>query len=287
MKSDKKTTRRILLFLALSFLPPWVLVFLYIAKYGKTMDGAYYGMICSIAMLVPAIANILTRVITREGFDGSMLALKFKGNVRYLLIALCFPIVCGYITALASAATFIPNCSALDIIIKTDHLNVAAMALYCTGVSVLGIIPGFGEEFGWRAYLTPKLEEKMPFPAAITVSGIIWGLWHAPLIVCGHNFGTNYSGYPYAGIVLMCVFCIFLGLFLTALVKATNSVIPAALGHIAFNNCIGAVPGTMFTYVVSENFVPDNSLVYPAVMLGVTSFAALAAGTMIIGFSRE
>ena len=287
MKSDKKTTRRILLFLALSFLPPWVLMFLYIAKYGKSMDGAYYGMICSIAMLVPAIANILTRVITREGFDGSMLALKFKGNVRYLLIALCFPIVCGYITALASAATFIPNCSALDIIIKTDHLNVAAMALYCTGVSVLGIIPGFGEEFGWRAYLTPKLEEKMPFPAAITVSGIIWGLWHAPLIVCGHNFGTNYSGYPYAGIVLMCVFCIFLGLFLTALVKATNSVIPAALGHIAFNNCIGAVPGTMFTYVVSENFVPDNSLVYPAVMLGVTSFAALAAGTMIIGFSRE
>lgn len=260
---------------------------LYIAKYGKTMDGAYYGMICSIAMLVPAIANILTRVITREGFDGSMLALKFKGNVRYLLIALCFPIVCGYITALASAATFIPNCSALDIIIKTDHLNVAAMALYCTGVSVLGIIPGFGEEFGWRAYLTPKLEEKMPFPAAITVSGIIWGLWHAPLIVCGHNFGTNYSGYPYAGIVLMCVFCIFLGLFLTALVKATNSVIPAALGHIAFNNCIGAVPGTMFTYVVSENFVPDNSLVYPAVMLGVTSFAALAAGTKIIRISRK
>ncbi len=287
MKSDKKTTRRILLFLALSFLPPWTLMLLYIAKYGKTMDGAYYGMICSIAMLVPAIANILTRVITREGFDGIKLALKFKGNVRYLLIALCFPIVCGYITALASAATFIPNCSALDIIIKTDHLNVAAMALYCTGGSVLGIIPGFGEEFGWRAYLTPKLEEKMPFPAAITVSGIIWGLWHAPLIVCGHNFGTDYSGYPYAGIVLMCVFCIFLGLFLTALVKATNSVIPAALGHIAFNNCIGAVPGTMFTYVVSENFVPDNSLVYPAVMLGVTSFAALAAGTMIIRISRK
>ena len=287
MKSDKMTSRRIMIFLALSFLPPWALAFLYMTKYGKTMDGAYYGMMCSIAMLFPAIANILTRVITKEGFNRSKLALKIKGNVRYLFIALCFPVVCGYITALASAATFIPDCSVLAIIIKTDHLNVAATALYCAGVSVMGIIPGFGEEFGWRAYLTPKLEEKMPLPAAITVSGIIWGLWHAPLIVCGHNFGTDYSGYPYVGIVLMCVFCIFMGLFLTALVKATNSVIPAALGHIAFNNTIGTVPGIMFTYVVAEDYVPGNSLVYPAVMLCVTSVAALITSLVIMRINKK
>ena len=276
-----------MIFLALSFISRWALAFLYMAKYGKTMSGTYYGMLCSAAMLIPAAANILTRIITKEGFDGCKIALKFKGSVRYIFIALFFPVVCGYITALASAATFIPNCSVLDIIIKTDHINVATTALYCAGVSVMGIIPGFGEEFGWRAYLTPKLEEKMPFPAAITVSGIIWGLWHAPLIVCGHNFGTDYAGYPYVGIVLMCVFCIFMGLFLTTLVKATNSVIPAALGHIAFNNTVGTVPGIMFTYVVSEDYAPGNSLVYPAVIMGVTAAAALAVGVMIIRFSRR
>ena len=281
MKSDKISTRRILIFLALSFIPPWVLSFIYMAKYGTTTDGAYYGMICSLAMLFPAIANILTRVITKEGFEDSKFKLQIKGNVRYIVIAICFPILCGYITALASAATFIPNCSVLDIITKTDHIKVAATALFCIGTSVFCIILGFGEEFGWRAYLTPKLEEKMPFPAAITVSGIIWGLWHAPLIVCGHNFGNDYSGYPYVGILLMCLFCIFMGLFLTVLVKATDSVLPAALGHIAFNNCIGAVPGTMFTYVVSEEFIPGNSLVYPAVMLAVTSVMALLAGVLI------
>ncbi len=282
MKSDKMTSRRIIIFLALSFAPPWALSFIYMAKYGKTTDGAFYGLLCSFAMLVPAIANILTRVITKEGFDCCKFSMKFKGNVCYLFIALCFPIVCGYITALASAAVFIPECSVLDIVKKTDHLQTAAVALYACGVSALGIIPGFGEEFGWRAYLTPKLEEKMPLPAAITVSGIIWGLWHAPLIVCGHNFGTDYIGYPYVGIVLMCVFCVFMALFLTALVKATNSVIPAALGHIAFNNCIGAVPGTMFNYVVSEDFTPGNSLVYPAVMLAVTSVMALLTGILIL-----
>ena len=284
MKSDKMTARRILLFLALSFIPPWAVSFLYMAKCGKTTDGAFYGLLCLAAMLAPAIANILTRIITKEGFNDCKFKMDFKGNARYILIALCFPVVCGFITALVSAATFIPDCSALDIITKTDYMKITATALYCSGLSVMGIIPGFGEEFGWRAYLTPKLEEKMTFPAAIAVSGIIWGLWHAPLIVCGHNFGTDYTGYPYVGIVLMCVFCVFMGLFLTALVKAANSVIPAALGHIAFNNCIGAVPGTMFTYVVSEDFVPNNSLVYPAIMLSVTSVIAMLTGFLILRF---
>lgn len=281
MKSDKVTAGRIVLFLALAFAPPWVLSFLYMAKYGITTDGAFYGVLCSVAMLAPAVANILTRVITKEGFDDCKFKLRTEGNARYIAIALAFPILCGYLTAFASAATFIPNCSVSDIITKTDHIKVAATALYCAGVSVFGIILGFGEEFGWRAYLTPKLEEIMPFPAAITVSGIIWGLWHAPLIVCGHNFGTDYIGYPYVGIVLMCLFCIFMGLFLTELVKASDSVIPAALGHIAFNNTTGAVSGTMFTYVLSEEFSPSNSLIYPAVMLASVSSAALLTAVLI------
>lgn len=66
MKSDKMTSRRILIFLSLAFVPPWVLSFIYMAKYGRTVDGAYYSLLCSAAMLAPAIANILTRIITKD-----------------------------------------------------------------------------------------------------------------------------------------------------------------------------------------------------------------------------
>lgn len=250
-------------------------------KYGKTIDGAFYGLVGSLAMLAPAVANILTRVITKEGFDGCKFNFRFKGNVRYIIIALCFPIISGYITALVSASTIIPNCSIYDVITKTDHIKVAATSLYYVGVSIFGIILGFGEEFGWRAYLTPKLEEKMPFPAAIIISGIIWGLWHAPLIVCGHNFGTDYIGYPYVGIILMCFSCVLLGLFLTSLVKATGSVFPSALGHITFNNTTGAVSGTIISYIMTENYVPNNSIGYPLVMVISASVTALITGMLI------
>ncbi len=282
MKSDKITTLRIFIFLGLAFVPPWVLSFVYMAVYGKTVDGAFYALLCSVAMLAPAIANILTRVITGEGFEGIGIKFDIKGNVRYIILALCFPVICGYLTVLVASATFLPDCRVIDIITKTNHIKTVATALYCAGVSVFGIILGFGEEFGWRAYLTPKLEEKMPLWAAVIISGIIWGLWHAPLIVCGHNFGTDYRGYPFVGILLMCAFCIFMGLFLTSLVKATGSVLPAALTHIAFNNTTGIISGTIFTFVVAEDYIPGSTLYYPLAMMASTAIIALIAGLFII-----
>jgi membrane protease YdiL (CAAX protease family) len=53
----------------------------------------------------------------------------------------------------------------------------------------------FGEEFGWRAYLQPKL---MPLGGrkVILLMGLIWGVWHWPVIAMGHNYGLDYPGVP-------------------------------------------------------------------------------------------
>ncbi len=42
-----------------------------------------------------------------------------------------------------------------------------------------------GEEFGWRAYLVPKLEKLLGLTPSLIIGGIIWGLWHAPFIYDG------------------------------------------------------------------------------------------------------
>ena len=73
---------------------------------------------------------------------------------------------------------------------------------------VLNIVTTTGEEWGWRGYLVPKLTEKLSVVPTLLISGIIWGLWHAPLTVMGHNYGLGYSGYPYTGILAMCAFCV-------------------------------------------------------------------------------
>jgi membrane protease YdiL (CAAX protease family) len=97
------------------------------------------------------------------------------------------------------------------------------------GPTINGIF-GFGEEFGWRGYLLPKL---MPLGKvkAYTILGIIWGLWHAPLIL----LGFNYPGYPVLGILWMCALTIALGIFLNEMTLHYKSSILAGSIHGTFN----------------------------------------------------
>lgn len=76
-------------------------------------------------------------------------------------------------------------------------------------------------------------------PAAILVGGILWGLWHAPLTISGHNFGTEYKGFPWLGIVLMCLYCIATNAVLTLLTEKTKSIYPACICHGMNNNICG------------------------------------------------
>lgn len=74
---------------------------------------------------------------------------------------------------------------------------------------VQGVIAGFtlnlpftgGEELGWRGLLLRETQ-KSGFLRSNLFIGVVWGLWHAPLIAQGHN----YPGHPVAGIFMMTVF---------------------------------------------------------------------------------
>jgi membrane protease YdiL (CAAX protease family) len=100
---------------------------------------------------------------------------------------------------------------------------------------VVNIIPTLGEELGWRGYLMPKLRELVSDRAALIITGIIWGFWHLPVIVMGHNYGTAYAGYPYLGILQMVVFCVSLGVIEGYASIKLNSAIPAAMIHSTVN----------------------------------------------------
>lgn len=47
------------------------------------------------------------------------------------------------------------------------------------------LIPGFGEEFGWRGYLLPRLMHRMTPRKAVLLHALIWWAWHLPLIIGG------------------------------------------------------------------------------------------------------
>lgn len=119
-----------------------------------------------------------------------------------------------------------------------------------------------GEEFGWRGYMNQKLELLFGTTGTVIIGGIIWGLWHAELTVAGHNFGTDYPGYPYMGIIYMCISCTFLGIILMWLTKKTNSIYPTAIMH-AMNNYGGATTMQFFLSGIPEGYevnVPEIML---------------------------
>ncbi len=111
----------------------------------------------------------------------------------------------------------------------------ATLVLSLVIAPFINMIPAFGEELGWRGMLYPTLAELMSRRSAALVTGVIWGLWHAPVIVMGHNYGMGYEGFPLAGILTMTLMCTAMSCWLSLLRTRSDSVWPCALAHGAFN----------------------------------------------------
>jgi membrane protease YdiL (CAAX protease family) len=112
---------------------------------------------------------------------------------------------------------------------------VGIQLLTLPAAAFINLVPALGEELGWRGWLLPKL---MPLGAvpAILISGVIWGLWHAPLILLGYNY-PDAPGW--LGVTMMIGMCILFGAIFGWLRLRSDSVWPAALAHAAFNGAGG------------------------------------------------
>ncbi len=246
---DKKLEwKRILIFCLFAYGIAWVFWIGLAAKYDEYAEWATNPRLSFLAIMLmfpPAVANVLTRLITKEGWGESYLHLHIKGNIKYYLAGTFIPLLYGLLSGVAAAFLLGDGFSLKDI---TEASNGAPKlcGILLSNVSTSAAIAfyTFGEEFGWRAYLYPKLEKLIGTTGALIVGGIIWGLWHVPLTIQGHNFGKDYWGYPWLGILLMVLYCIFIGAILMWMTKRTGSIYPASIAHSVNNNC--AVPAILF-----------------------------------------
>ncbi|MET8049948.1 CPBP family intramembrane glutamic endopeptidase [Streptosporangium sp. NPDC005286] len=101
----------------------------------------------------------------------------------------------------------------------------------------INLILALGEEIGWHGYLMPRIHQLWGLPVAIIAGGIIWGLWHAPLILLGYNYPDVA---PWAGQLAMVAACIVVGGFLYLLTVRLGSLWPTALAH-GVNNATSAL----------------------------------------------
>lgn len=282
MSSNKKLTlKRLLIFLAISFIPPWIAVMIMWSYYGEPIYAAVNAdmtvqtyLLGVFGMMMPSVAHLITRLITKEGFKNSYLGFHTKGKMGYWTASIIVPLAYSAVMAFVLWAIYNDGMSLSE---TFPNVNMQTVGIYLFQIvsSVILLFPAFGEEWGWRGYMMPKLSELMPKPLAVLVGGIIWGLWHAPLTIAGHNFGVDYPGYPFAGIGMMCLMCVMMNALLTLLTEKTKSIYPAAFVHALNNNLSYSI---MFAIFGSEAAIMKFSVI-PA----VEAFAPYIAVLAVIG----
>ena len=301
MENKNQDLKRILIYLLITFALTWAycLVVVYPVANGESLSGVpslITQLSVVVVMFFPSIGVFLTRLVTREGFQNSWLKPNLEKNIRYYLLAwfgpailtlagmgiyfLLFPddldLSFGYfVSTLESAGAPMET---LPIPIELLMLVQCVQAILLA--PLLNFITCFGEEWGWRGYLVPRMKGLLPTVPMLLITGIIWGLWHAPLTIIGHNYGLGYLGFPFTGIAMMCLFCVVVGIFLSYVTLKTNSCIPAILGHGAINGF--AAIGIYFTKDGGNPFIGPA----PTGFIGMIPFM-IVAFFMVISLSKK
>ncbi len=189
--------KRILVFLCLTF--GFSSVFYYLSVRGSHYGYSLYLMWC------PGIAGLITQWVFYRTLRGMGWQVQKK---RYLLLSYGLPVLYGLavygLVWLTGLGQWMPYervkdmAGQLQLGIRSPML---LLILYILANATIGVVingmAALGEEIGWRGFLVPELSRKYSFTATATISGVIWALWHSPIILFS-DYNTEGSPIWYA-----------------------------------------------------------------------------------------
>jgi hypothetical protein len=120
------------------------------------------------------------------------------------------------------------------------------------------------EEFGWRGFLQPRLQQVLPPSIAAICVGIMWAAWHLPLFLV-----TWSSASPLVFMLIMVSLSVVMAWAFNA---SGGAVAVAILMHSAFNASPGFIPGFLGNAPTREHPSPE-------VLIGL-SFLLVAAAAV-------
>lgn len=240
------TTKRILIFLFIIFgilYIPWIIGMLIPALGAKV-----YAVISfpAVFMGAPALSVFITRKLTQDttplNFSTKIFMNKkallfsallpgaaiFMGTVLFFLI---FPEDLDFQGRYISA-TYGAFGAPQDIELTIGSMFLMGFIVYAISAIAFPIwYIALGEDIGWQGYMLPMLCRRLPVQRAVIINGALWGLAHAPLIYYGMNYGTDYFGAPYTGIIMMVCVTIVLGTWMSYVTLKTQNCMYAAIIH--------------------------------------------------------
>ncbi len=237
------------LFLGLTFGFSWT-VGSAIYAYGLWRNPALVTLTSVVFMMGPAIGALITAVLFDRHRMLDALGLHVRLNWIWLW-AWAFPLVmiAGAIVVdwTLSDARFDPiaHMTAIfeqagqdpaDLPVDLETLLWVQLIAALTIGPAINTVVSLSEELGWRGWLWDRWRPSGFWVASLTI-GVIWGLWHMPLVV----MGLNYPGMPVAGPLLMVIFCVILSPLMGWVREAGGSVLHASLFHGTMNAASGLV----------------------------------------------
>jgi membrane protease YdiL (CAAX protease family) len=188
--------------------------------------GTLFGLLA--LMWSPAVASVIARLVLREGF--SDVSFRFGGlrTLPWYALGLGVPLAVGILAYggawLTGLVGFQGGAGAL----------LVGLVSAATWITIYGFIFTAGEEIGWRGYMLTRLIDA-GVPRPVLVSGLIWALWHLPLILAG-----IYAAGPYPALsaVLIVVSFTSAAYIFARMRLETGSIWPVIFAHSAWNSII-------------------------------------------------
>ncbi len=284
--TEKVDIKKVLLFLGLTFAADWLMAGVFYLAGGRLNTNS--AVVMSVAyMFVPMImAVVVQKAVYHEPVKGP-LGISFRVNPWWLAAWLIPPALAFGafgVSLLFRGVSYSPEMAGIyehfakvfspeqvqEIRRKQELLPFHPVWFMLIQGLIIGptlnAVAGFGEELGWRRLLQKELGP-MGFWSSSAVIGFIWGVWHLPLILMGHN----YPEHPVPGVFLWTVNCVFLGIVFSYVRMRAKSVVASAVMHGTYN----ATASLAIILIVGGNDLITGVQGVPGVMVTAAAAAIL------------
>jgi membrane protease YdiL (CAAX protease family) len=211
--------------------------------YAGKFKGDLSAHFISVYMWCVAGASIVARLLLKEPPGDISFQWIGWATTRAMLIGTLLPLSVGFTAYGICWSTGLAHFDAFRLPEAVYGIPIAGppAARFCKYLLISLTIGGLwsckttaGEEIGWRGYMLTRLAGS-GLPAPIGISGIVWGLWHIPLIL-----GGQYTSVP-KSVVWIAVFVVdiaALGYIFAWLRLSSGSIWPCVWAHAVWNQVI-------------------------------------------------
>ena len=207
-------TGKLVTYVALSFSLAYLID---LVAYYMKFNVLLFQASAAIRMYTPFAAVVITALIHTPSVMGTLRAygLRFRYlKVKYIITALLISlgmyslgVLCaaslGYIVV--NPAIPLAISGALPAALHPTILFIILILESLLAGATINAVFALGEEIGWRGFMQVELGRYLGTVLTPLVVGIVWGLWHAPLILL---FGYNYPHHKnYIGVLAFVLLC--------------------------------------------------------------------------------